>query len=706
MQWGFFAASLLFGTLVSGASAKEIMPEQREFFESKVRPILTEHCYSCHNSVDKMKGDLALDYRGGVLAKVVIPGDPAKSPLIRPVKHDKDVEPMPSKAPKLSSLSIKHLEEWIAMGAPDPRVEKPTKAELAGQMDWGAIRDRRARWWSFQPVVKTEAPQAEDLQWDGGAINQFLFAGLKAGGLQPAPVADPGTLVRRLHLIVTGLPPSPDVVAAFVAQSTEAAYTALVEGLLASPRYGERWARYWMDWYRYTESHGSNGDPTVPRASQYRAYLIRAFNADVPGDQLIREHLAGDLLPKPRINAELGINESAIGPAHLRMVPYGFGVTDAYDEQITFTDNQIDVVTKAMLGMTVSCARCHNHKFDPISQADFYKFYGIMVSSRPATMNIDSTELQNLHRAAIEKLKGEIRSGFAAQWLGDIDAVMGQMEKTELGGFDDKHPLGAWARLRKLEPAELKQQLDAMRAAFAAGLAHNEQVKKSATFYADLRAQATFDQWSRNGNGIGAKVSPAGSFALEHGGDKVFTGIYPAGIYSHLISSKHSGVIGNHDYESKTSRKAYEDVFPDRLNYHFQHQGWQIVAFDSTEGNLGGGTTVQPATLQWLDDTLPKLDRKLPLLAFTHFPLGPKVNTRSLNADAVLERFKAHNLQATFSGHWHSFTEREARGAAVVTNRCCSFAKGNFDNTPEKGYFVCRAKDGKITREFVEAPKA
>ncbi len=167
----------------------------------------------------------------------------------------------------------------------------------------------------------------------------------------------------------------------------------------------------------------------------------------------------------------------------------------------------------------------------------------------------------------------------------------------------------------------------------------------------------------------------------------------------------HYGVIGNHDYESKTSRKPYEDIFPGRLNYHFQHQGWQIVAFDSTEGNLGGGTTVQPATLQWLDDTLPKLDRKLPLLAFTHFPLGPKVNTRSLNADAVLERFKAHNLQATFSGHWHGFTEREVRGAAVVTNRCCSFAKGNFDNTPEKGYFVCRAKDGKITREFVEAPK-
>lgn len=563
LKWNVFAASLLFVASLGVARAEEITPAQREFFEAKVRPILAEHCYSCHNSLDKMKGDLALDYRGGVLAKVVIPGDPAKSPLIRAVKHDKDYEPMPSKAPKLSSLSIKHLEEWIAMGAPDPRAEKPTKADLAGQMDWPTVRDKRMQWWSFQPVVKTEPSQAEDAAWNGGAIDRFVFAGLKANGLQPAPVADPGTLVRRLHLIVTGLPPTPEVVAAFVAQPTEAAYAALVDDLLASPRYGERWARYWMDWYRYAESHGSEGDPGVPRAQQYRDYLIRAFNADVPGDLLIREHLAGDLLPNPRINPELGINESAIGPAHLRMVPHGYGVTDAYDEQITFTDNQIDVVTKAMLGITVSCARCHNHKFDPISQADFYKFYGIMVSSRPATVNVDSPELQNLHRAGIEKLKREIRRGFAAHWLGDLEAVMGQMETAELGGLDDKHPLGAWARLRKLEPAEIKQQLDAMRADFEAGLAHNEETKKNATFYADLRDQATFDRWFRSGNGIGAKVSPAGSFALEPEGEKVFTGIYPAGIYSHLISSKHSGVISS-VFHKAAGRHARVRAFGDK----------------------------------------------------------------------------------------------------------------------------------------------
>ncbi len=537
-------ASLLAAASVVVAGAQEITPAQREFFEAKVRPVLAEHCYSCHNSIDKRKGDLALDYRGGVLAgKVVVPGDPAKSPLILAVKHLGDYEPMPSKAPKLSSLNIKHLEEWIAMGAPDPRVAKPTKAELAGQMDWGTVRDKRAEWWAFQPVVKTEPPHAEDAAWNGGAIDRFIFAGLKASGLQAAPVTDPGTLVRRLHLILTGLPPAPEVVEAFVAKPTETAYTALVDALLASPRYGERWARYWMDWYRYAESHGSEGDPELPHARQYRDYLIRAFNADVSGDQLIREHLAGDLLSKPRINVELGINESAIGPAHLRMVPHGFGVADAYDEQITFTDNQIDVVSKAMLGLTISCARCHNHKFDPISQADFYKFYGIMVSSRPATVNVDSPERQNLHRAEIEKLKGAIRKGFAAQWLGGVDAAMGRLEKADLGKLDDKQPLGAWAKLRDLPPADIKRQLETIRATFDVGSEHNEKAKKNATFYADLRDQATYDRWFRAGNGLGAKVSPAGSFALAGEGGKVFAGIYPAGIYSHLISDKHSGFL-------------------------------------------------------------------------------------------------------------------------------------------------------------------
>ena len=546
MKLNSFVSSILATALIAAAGGEEITPAQHEFFESKIRPVLAENCYSCHNSVDKKKGDLALDHRAALLeSRVIVPGDPASSPLILAVRHAEDYEPMPSKAPKLSNLSIRHLEEWIAMGAPDPRLKPPTQGELEAQTDWESVRDRRAEWWSFQPLVKTAPPPAADPDWDGGAIDRFIFAGLAADGLQAAPEADPATLVRRLHLILTGLPPRPEVVEAFVANPTGEAYAALVDGLMASPRYGERWARHWMDWYRYAESHGSEGDPAIPHAPQYRDYLIRAINADVPYDRLIREHLAGDLLDNPRINAGLGINESAIGPAHLRLVPHGFGVTDAYDEQVTFTDNQIDVVSKAMLGLTVSCARCHNHKFDPVSQEDYYKFYGIMVSSRPAVVNVDSPELQDLHRAAIGKLKQEIRGAFGRHWLGEVDAAIAMLEKADPANLDDKHPLGAWAKLRDLAPADFQRHLQAMRDSSRQIHEHNEKAKKNATFYADLRDQATYDRWFRNGNGLGAEVSPAGSFALAGEGANTFTGIYPAGIYSHLTSDKHGATLNS-----------------------------------------------------------------------------------------------------------------------------------------------------------------
>ncbi|MDB4454978.1 DUF1549 domain-containing protein, partial [bacterium] len=261
---------------------------------------------------------------------------------------------MPPKSPKLANIIIKNFEDWIRMGAPDPRTTKPTKEDLANQVDWESVRDRRREWWAFQPLRKSQAPSAKQPEWNGNVIDQFISAGLVKENLQPAEKATPAALVRRVHLILTGLPPKPEVVEAFVADPSETAYEKMVDDLMTTKQYGERWARYWMDWYRYAESHGSEGDPAIPYANQYRDYLIRALNADVPYDQMIREHLAGDLLEKPRINAELGLNESAIGPAHFRMVPHGFGVTDAYDEQITFTDNQVDVVSKAMLGMTVS----------------------------------------------------------------------------------------------------------------------------------------------------------------------------------------------------------------------------------------------------------------------------------------------------------------------------------------------------------------
>ncbi|MFP6904720.1 MAG: DUF1549 domain-containing protein [Verrucomicrobiota bacterium] len=525
-----------------------------EFFEKKIRPVLAESCYECHNSVDKAKGKLALDWRDALVkGEVVVPGYPEKSLLIQAIRHAPDVEAMPSKKPKMANLIIKNFEEWIRMGAPDPRDRKPTREELARQVDWDEVRKQRQEWWSYQPIHDPRPPVVKDPKWNQSAIDRFVRARLEAEGLPPQSMASPDVLLRRLHLILVGVPPRPEVVAAFTAKPSRESYERIVDGLLASQRFGERWGRYWLDWFRYAESHGSEGDPDVPYATVYRDYVIRAINADVPYDQLVREHVAGDLLAKPRVNAELGLNESAVGPGHFRMVPHGFGVTDAYDEQITFTDNQVDVLSKAILGSTLSCARCHNHKFDPLSQKDFYKFYGIMISSRPGVVNVDSPALQGKNRPELLALKGVIRRGFADYWASQVDSLVEVLDKNgkamgglrKVAGKHETHPLHAWFALQGVQPEALAREWSALRTRHENRLRDNAERITQATFYADLREQETFDRWFKNGTGLGREVNPAGSFALADEGQKALSGIYPRGVYTHLVTDKDNATLGS-----------------------------------------------------------------------------------------------------------------------------------------------------------------
>lgn len=617
--------AIALSTIVAGfagaLSGATLTPAEVEFFEQKIRPILAEHCYECHNSVDKKKGDLALDYRDAVLeGEVIVPGDPDKSPLIIAIRHEgDDYEPMPSKAPQLANVIIKNFEEWVRMGAPDPRTEKPTKVDLERQVDWETVRERRQEWWAFQALRKTAAPRADDQEWDGNEIDRFVHAGLQAQNLVPQNVASPETLVRRVHLILTGLPPSPGVVAHFVADPSMAAYEGMVDGLLALPAYGERWARYWMDWYRYAETHGSEGDPPVPYATQYRDYLIRAINADVPYDQLIREHLAGDLLAHPRINEGLGLNESAIGPGHFRMVPHGFGVTDAYGEQVTFTDNQVDVVSKAMMGLTVSCARCHNHKFDPISQRDYYKFYGIMISSRPAVVNVDAPALQDLHRQELAALKEEIRKGFSVHWLGQVDEAIRRLEGGKFEKTAETDPLAGWALLKDLDEEGLTKKLGDLRDKHLATLEDNEKAKAAATFYADLRDPETYKEWFRNGNGLGAAPSPAGSFAISVEGAKAITGIYPAGVYSHLISDKHNATLSSAFHLAKGSKAAVRVIGSKAVSR------FVVRSYALSHGGLHPAPEMKP-TLGWVG--LGKYDYWNGDQGYFQFATGPDSTNR------------------------------------------------------------------------------
>ena len=393
-----FTFFVSFGQLIAAT------PQQIEFFESKIRPILAQECYECHSTATKKKGGLVLDSRpgwqsGGESGDVIKAGDPAASLLLQTLKHEHADLKMPKNGAKLDDKVIADFERWIREGAFDPRDTPPSKEQVKKETAWPAILERRKEWWAFQKI--------QDQNSKLKTIDDFIEAELAKNGIPAAPPADEQTLRRRLSYVLTGLPPSDS--------SDKFDSSDQINALINSPAFGEKWSRHFMDWVRYAESYGSEGDPAIPYAYQYRDYLIRAFNDDVPYPQIIKEAIAGDLLPSPRLKN--GINESAIGIAQLRMVLHGFSPVDSLDEMVTFTDNQIDTVTKAFQALTVSCARCHNHKFDAISQADFYALYGIFTSTHPAIIDVNAPGTGDAIRAELEALKTEIKTALIADWL-------------------------------------------------------------------------------------------------------------------------------------------------------------------------------------------------------------------------------------------------------------------------------------------------
>ena len=411
---------LIFLCAASAAlAATALTPEQAEFFEQKIRPVFVGECHECHDA-KKQKGGLRLDFRdgwkkGGDSGETIVPGHPEKSLLLKSIRHEDPDLKMPSKRPKLSDTVIADFEKWIAMGAPDPR-DEPAKSDI---VPWEKLLADRRTWWSLQPIRNPQPPAVKDTAWSQHPADHFLLAKMEQHGIAPAADADPRTLIRRLTFALTGLPPAPEEVEQFVQSATRNPKSAIGEAadrLLASPRFGEHWARHWMDLVRYADSHGSEGDPEIPEAWRYRDYLIRAINSDVPVNQIIREHIAGDLIPNPRMNRDEQFNESILGIAHLRFVEHGFQPVDTRDEQVKVTDSQIDVAMKAFQGLTVSCARCHDHKFDAISQRDYYALAGIFESSRPAMVTIDPPALLAKNKTELAALKEKIRAALFQDW--------------------------------------------------------------------------------------------------------------------------------------------------------------------------------------------------------------------------------------------------------------------------------------------------
>jgi hypothetical protein len=353
------------------------MPEQVAFFEKKIRPALIEHCYKCHSAEsEKVKGGFLLDTRDGVRkggdgGPVVVPGSPDRSSLIKAVRYKDETVRMPPKA-KLPDEVVADFEAWVKMGAPDPRDR--AKAAAKGEIDV----EKGRQFWAFQPPKKATPPAVKDAGWSRSEIDRFVLAALEAKGLKPVADADRRTLIRRVYLDLTGLPPTPEDVEAFVKDTSPQAFERVVDKLLASPRFGERWGRHWLDVARYAETTGKTVNVNYPHAWRYRDYVIAAFNADKPYDQFIKEQLAGDLMPTSDPKAKA---ERTVATGFLAIGPKALNERNGLQFELDVADEQIDVTTQAFLGITAACARCHDHKFDPIPQKDYYALAGIFRST-------------------------------------------------------------------------------------------------------------------------------------------------------------------------------------------------------------------------------------------------------------------------------------------------------------------------------------
>ena len=468
-----------------------------------------------------------------------------------------------------------------------PRVDQHLRAVafvllvgLAGLLGAATSKQPQPNW-AFKPVTRPAVPTPKNAAWSTNAIDRFLLAKLEERGLSPAPPAEPRALARRLHFILTGLPPSLEDAAAFERATSpslrpslspssakdgeterrrDGAVTALVDLLLASPHFGERFARHWQDVVRYADTHGTEHDAFLPHAWRYRDWLIRAFNADLPYDQFVREHIAGDLLEKPRWAD--GLNQSLLASAWWRLVEFNQTPVDVKGEEVIVVDSQIDAMSKAFLGLTVSCARCHDHKFDPISQRDFHGLYSILASTRTSMCVLDAPEKLHAQDTELAKVKTEIRAALAATWRKQVELwpeaitvaadVRRRTTETSLAPNPPPH-VGGYAELEAARwrtafaAAETNKSPLAplLRALRPGGL----QPLSSTTSEQRLQATGAFaDFTTGSGNGWFAtggftRHTPAGDFALATSGSNILAAIYPSGRFSHLLSDKHAATF-------------------------------------------------------------------------------------------------------------------------------------------------------------------
>jgi mono/diheme cytochrome c family protein len=361
------------------ARAAEPTPEAVAFFEKEVRPLFAERCQKCHGP-KKQESGLRLDsreamLRGGSNGPAVVPGQPDRSLLLAAVRHQGDLRMPPNG--KLRDDQVAALAKWVALGAPWP-------GGAAAATRGGPITAEERRFWSFQPVSQPTVPGVRDAAWPLTTVDSFVLARLEAEGLRPVGPADRRTLLRRVTFDLTGLPPTPEEIRAFLDDDSPDAFDRVVERLLGSKHYGERWGRHWLDVARYADTAGDGADYPVREAYRYRNYVIDAFNGDKPYDEFLREQIAGDILAREglaRGEPQAKYAERVIATGYLAVGKrFGYNLNPEF-QHLDIADTQ-ETLGRSVLGLSLGCARCHDHKFDPVSTADYYALYGIFASSK------------------------------------------------------------------------------------------------------------------------------------------------------------------------------------------------------------------------------------------------------------------------------------------------------------------------------------
>ena len=553
--------------------ARAAEPDGAAFFESRIRPVLVMHCYECH-SAEKTKGGLRLDYRGGFKkggegGALVNASAPDKSLLLQAIRHENADLKMPKGADKLSDGVIADLTRWVSMGLPG-LPENPPSAQAAATEEWQAKLTKRRSHWAWQPVDKPTVPTLA-----AHPVDSFLMSKMQEKGLEPAAPAAPAALLRRLKFALVGLPPTEEEMESFVRDMAEGSAgksqtESLIDRLLQSPQFGEHWAAYWLDLMRFGETGGYVRDYPIPQAWRYRDYVIRAFNADVPYDRFAQEHVAGDLLP-PRINTAMKINESPLGTGFMRLMEVSSTASDVALEEAQIVENQIDTLAKAFQGLTVSCARCHDHKFDAISTADYYALFGTLASSRQSQVIIDAPEVKDSGMAAMQSAKHQMKGRLLTLWKDDVKNEAAAMQKWLQAGPGGKLDASSfWGRVllrQKVDRADpghifwrIRQTPAGERWEKVAATWLDEQRRESAAREERNRSKfkttADFREsdagWFLSGVQPSMVWSGGSDFTLMPEGKELVDRLVPPGLSSDRLTRKHGSIARSTDFSLGT----------------------------------------------------------------------------------------------------------------------------------------------------------